>query len=200
MLKAAVVVLLGALSCMPALAAVQTETIILIRHGEKPQHGLGQLSCKGLNRALKLPGVIERNFGKPDAIFAPNPARLKKDQGKPYAYVRPLATVEPTAIHYALPVDTRFGYDEIDGLKDALMQPDYHDRTVLVAWEHKQLVRLVRQLLKDNNGDKNVAPKWPHDDFDGIFVVKIERNNGQKMASFERLSQNLNGLSEACPQ
>ena len=28
------------------------ETIVMLRHGEKPAGGLGQLSCKGLNRAL----------------------------------------------------------------------------------------------------------------------------------------------------
>ena len=28
------------------------ETLICIRHGEKPATGLGQLSCQGLNRAL----------------------------------------------------------------------------------------------------------------------------------------------------
>ena len=54
-----------------------TETIVLIRHGEKPVEGLGQLNCQGLNRALALPFVIEKLFGKPDAVFAPDPAQSK---------------------------------------------------------------------------------------------------------------------------
>ena len=41
----------------PAFAA---ETIIFLRHGEKPEEGLGQLNCRGLNRALALPPVVER--------------------------------------------------------------------------------------------------------------------------------------------
>ena len=28
------------------------ETVVFVRHGEKPEKGLGQLSCRGLNRAL----------------------------------------------------------------------------------------------------------------------------------------------------
>lgn len=184
----------------PALAASQTETIIFIRHGEKPENGFGQLSCKGLNRALKLPAVIAREFGKPDAIFAPNPARLKNDEGKDYAYVRPLATIEPTAISFSMPVDTRFGFDEIDELQAALLKPKYRDKTVLVAWEHKQIVKLVKQLLKSNNGSKNAAMKWQGDDFDGIYVVKITRDGDHTKAAFERRSQNLNNQSVSCPQ
>jgi hypothetical protein len=30
-----------------------------VRHGEKPPHGLGQLDCRGLNRALALPALIQ---------------------------------------------------------------------------------------------------------------------------------------------
>jgi hypothetical protein len=41
------------------------ETIVLIRHGEKPDSGLGQLTCKGLNRALALPALLIGRYGKP---------------------------------------------------------------------------------------------------------------------------------------
>jgi hypothetical protein len=45
------------------------ETIVLVRHGEKPDKGLGQLDCQGLNRALALPPVIAKTFGRPSAVF-----------------------------------------------------------------------------------------------------------------------------------
>jgi hypothetical protein len=50
------------------------ETIVFIRHGEKLEGGFGQLNCQGLNRALALAPIIAKSFGKPDAIFAPNPS------------------------------------------------------------------------------------------------------------------------------
>jgi hypothetical protein len=34
------------------------ETIVFVRHGEKPQDGFGQLNCQGLNRALALASGI----------------------------------------------------------------------------------------------------------------------------------------------
>ena len=89
-----------------------TQTLVFIRHGEKPNEGLGQLNCKGLNRALALPSVIANSFGRPDVIYAPNPSDKKEDAGEFYDYVRPLATVEPTAILFKLPVDTSFGFGD----------------------------------------------------------------------------------------
>jgi hypothetical protein len=78
------------------------ETVIFVRHGEKAKGGLGQLSCQGLNRALALPSVIAKTFGRPDAIFAPDPN--KQIANEPFDYVRALATIEPTAIFFGLPV------------------------------------------------------------------------------------------------
>src|SRR5580658_9345545 len=60
----------------PALAASsspQVETIICIRHGEKPADGIGNLDPQGLNRALALPAVLLARYGKPSYIFAPDP-------------------------------------------------------------------------------------------------------------------------------
>src|SRR5579862_8886566 len=121
-----------------------TETIVIIRHGEKPADGLGQLSCQGLNRALALPPVLSKMFGKPAAIFAPNPSEQKEDGGKLYDYIRPLATIEPTAIAYGMPVNADIGQARIDDLRARLNEPAWHDTYVLVAWEHTMGMNLTR--------------------------------------------------------
>ncbi|MGC0053646.1 hypothetical protein ACNSPG_11345 [Brucella pituitosa] len=180
-------------------AASTTETIIMLRHGEKPEQGLGQLNCQGLNRALKLPAVIEQKFGKPDFIFAPNPAQLKEDKGAIYSYNRPLATVEPTAIKFGMPVDTRFGFKDIEELQATLAQPDYRNATVLVSWEHKQLVKLARNIVKDSGADKALVPKWPGEDFDSMYVLRITRDGAKTTTRFEQLKQGLNNQSASCP-
>jgi len=51
------------LSSAPQTPQVNGETIVLIRHGEKPAGGLGQLSCKGLNRSLALPSLLIGRYG-----------------------------------------------------------------------------------------------------------------------------------------
>jgi hypothetical protein len=183
----------------PAAADPVTQTVVLVRHGEKPAQGLGQLNCQGLNRALALPAVIAREFGKPDAIFAPNPAVAKPDNGQPYNYVRPLATIEPTAIAFGLPIDASIGVNDIDALRDRLDAPALRGARVLVAWEHVEIVKLARIMLYDHGGDPALVPAWPPNDFDSIYVIGITRDGAATTATFAHRQEGLNGLPTTCP-
>lgn len=177
-------------------AADAPERIVFVRHGEKPPLGLGQLDCRGLNRALALPAFFAKTFGKPDAIFAPDPAARKEDRGKLYDYVRPLMTIEPTAIAYGLPVDAHLAFDDVQGLRAALEAPRYAHALVFVAWEHRLIDVVVRDILKAHGADPALAPAWDDADFDGVDVVTLDGGR----ASFTRLAEGLDGLPEACPR
>ena len=174
------------------------ETIVFVRHGEKAHGGLGQLTCRGLNRALALPDVLLDKFGKPQFIFAPNPTQ-KVDGGK-YYYVRPIVTIDPTAIRCGLPVNTEFGYREIDGLEKELQKPVYQNATIFVAWEHGTMDDFAKKLLKDDGGNPALVPFWPDNEYDTIFIFKIAIKDGHKTISFAIDHEGLNNLSDACPQ
>jgi hypothetical protein len=90
--------------------------------------------------------VLAARFDRPAALFAPNPGVRKKD-GVPYNYIRPLATIEPTAIRLGLPVNTDIGLDELDALQAAITSPAYRDATVFVSWEHRLVAKMAAQLL-----------------------------------------------------
>jgi hypothetical protein len=175
------------------------ETLIFVRHAEKPPEGLGQLNCKGLNRALALPAVIAAKYGKPDAIYAPSPAELKDDGGKPYYYVRPLATIEPTAIQFGMPVQTPYGYSKIGDLGTALLDAQWHDRTVLVAWEHREIQEYVQSLVRSFGGNTRDVPRWDSDDFDSIYVVRLDWSSTPPVVHFAHDHEGLNGRAEDCP-
>ncbi|KAF3996315.1 hypothetical protein [Glaciimonas immobilis] len=176
------------------------ETIVFIRHGEKPKQGLGQLNCQGLNRSMALPDVLIKKFGKPDAIFAPDPSQLKKDGDRVYAYVRPLATIEPTAIRLEMPVNVAFGFDNSAGLKDALLAPVYKNAVVFVAWEHHLAEKVARQLVASiSKTEAAKVPEWQNDDFDSIYVVRTGISAGVEGVSFNIDKQGLNALSSTCP-
>ncbi len=183
-------------------ALADTETILFIRHGEKSPDGYGQLSCKGLNRSLALAARLQSRFGKIDAIFAPDPSKQKMDGGAlSYDYVRPLATIEPTAVRFGLPVHAALGYAETDKLLAALQVAEYRNATVLVAWEHHQLQALVPQLLAALGGDAGSVPEWHGGDFDSIWRVTITRGqdgHGEHVA-FSHDQQELDGQPDACP-
>jgi len=181
----------------PARGDDAVERIVLLRHGEKPKAEFGQLDCQGLNRALALPAVIAKTFGTPNAIFAPDPNQQVHAQGGSYSYVRPLATIEPTAIVFGLPVDVSFGMSNVDGLRAALEQPRYKNALVLVAWEHRQIAGIARALLLAHGGDARKVLDWDHHDFDSFYVVKIAKTGDSSNASFDHLPQGLDGQPKA---
>jgi hypothetical protein len=154
-----------------------------------------------LNRALALPKVLLEKYGAPQFIFAPNPTEKVDTKVEPagYYYVRPLATIEPTAIRCGLPVNTQFGYREIKGLESELQKQEYQNATVFVAWEHGLLDEFAKNLATDNGGDPAQVPAWAGGEYDMIFVFKISAENGRKTISFTLDHEGLNGLSDVCP-
>jgi hypothetical protein len=180
-------------------ASDTTETVVIMRHGEKPAGGYGQITCQGLQRALALPNVLTPQFGVPQAIFAPDPFEKVTDSAGSFYYVRPLATIEPTAIRLGLPVNTRYGYADIKSLQSALADPIYADATIYVAWEHVYLQQLVQNLMNAYGGGATV-PSWPNSDYDSVYVVRLTYSNGIIInAQFTHDYEGLNNLSTTCP-
>jgi len=180
---------------------VAQETIVAIRHGEKPAGGLGQLTCRGLNRALKLPKVLVPRFGRPNAIYAPDPAVGVTDgSSRQYSYVRPLITIEPTAIALGMPVNAQIGFTDIAKLQSELTAPANANALIFVAWEHEMLNEFARQMLRSYGKDPSAVPDWPNDDYDRIYIFKIEQNQGKSALTFKVEHEHLNGsLSDSCP-
>ena len=186
-----------AMSC--ASVQADTTTIVIVRHGEKPAQGLGQLTCQGLNRSLALAPLLLTRYGNPVAIYAPNPALPKTDKGIRYAYVRPLATIEPLAIRAGLPVNIKWGMTDIDPLAAQLLASPAG--THLVAWEHHLGELLARRLLSRLGGNPNEVPQWEDTDFDSIYVIHFSENEkGLRQVRFSHEQEGLNDLPESCSE
>ena len=183
----------------PGPPGAKVETLVCIRHGEKPPGGFGQLNCQGLNRALALPPVLLGKYGPPQFLFAPNPSSTILDPAGIYDYVRPLATIEPTAIYCGLPVNTQFAYQDIADLEAELKQDTYQKAVVYIAWEHLYLVAFVQGVVQAYGGNVTQVPAWPDDDYDTIFVVRITRIADKAFVSFTVDHEGLNNLSSHCP-
>ena len=174
-----------------------TETLVFIRHGEKPSGGYGQLTCQGLNRALALPSVLTSRYGNAKYVFAPNPTGTIPDAAGSFYYVRPLATIEPTAISLGLPVNVRYGYTDIAGLQSELLGGSYAGATVFIAWEHEYLQPVVQNILNQYGAGVSV-PVWASTDFDSVYVVRLTNSGGVVTAQFTHDLEGLNGLSTSC--
>jgi len=188
--------LLLSLTSLPARTTV--ETLVFMRHGEKPADGFGQLAPQGLLRSLALPDVLLPRFGRPDFLFAPSPADKVKElnTGRYYDYVRPLATIEPTAIRCGMPVNASIGYEDIGALKRELLQKKYWSATVFLSWEHLQIRALAREVLLRHGLNPDIIPAWNENDFDSLYVVKITRQDGRVTAlSFAHQYEGLNNVT-----
>jgi hypothetical protein len=174
-----------------------TETIVAIRHGEKPAEGLGNLNCKGLNRALALPEVLLSKYGKPSFIFAPNPE--ERVDGGDYNYIRPLVTIAPTAIRCELPINTEFGYTQIDDLAIELRKADYQHALIFIAWEHGELDKFAKQMVASYGGNPSLVPFWSEKDYDTIFVFRIRRIDGRNTLVFSIDHEGLSDVIDPCP-
>ena len=189
--------LLGQTQEPPQAADPKVETIIFFRHGEKPLLGLGQITCQGLNRALALPGVLTSKFGKPDVIYAPDPTGKVHDPAGTFDYLRPLATIEPTAIRLGMPVNCDYRYDQVKDLENELVSPAHAGQVIFIAWEHHNLDQMVKDLLQLKGGDPKQVPDWPGGEYDRIYILRIPAGNGPIV--FAQDHENLNNLSDNCP-
>lgn len=175
----------------------KVETIIFIRHAEKPEAGLGQLNCRGLNRALALPAVLTSKFGKLDQIYAPDPTGKVHDPAGAFDYLRPLATIEPTAIQLGMAVSCDYHYDQIKELETELLSPERLGQVILVVWEYHFLNQMVKDLVQLKGGDPKQVPDWPGSEYDRIDILRIPAENGP--ITFTQDHENLNHLSDDCP-
>lgn len=128
----------------------------------------------------------------------PNPAIKKDDKGVSYAYVRPLATIEPLAIRVGLPVIIDQSMTEITPLATKLLERK--DGIQIVVWEHHWAEKLARQLLVSAGGNPDEVPRWSDADFDSLFVIRLsDGSSGNRQATFAQERQGLEHLSDLCP-
>jgi len=152
-------------------------TVIIVRHGEKPEKG-DNLSCQGQNRALQLPSVLLKKFGKPDYTYVP---ALKLGESSKHA--RMFQTVTPFAIKENLKVNSAFDEADVSNVAKDVRE---REGTVLLVWEHSQIQKLAQDLGVSD------SPKWQDDDFDSIWVITYENHK----ASLTRNKQGLNPSTE----
>jgi hypothetical protein len=148
--------------------------IVLMRHGDKdPSEDWNHnLDAAGLKRSLALPQVLLGRYGKPDAIFAPQP---KAPNG---GNIRSIQLITPTAVEAQVNIDTAWGVgDEAQLAQQLSTDPALDGKLVFVVWEHKAIPELAKALGID-------APKWKSADFDSLWI--LTNSNGHLVLSIDK--------------
>ena len=157
-------------------------TILIIRHAEKPDTGVG-LSNEGGKRAQVyteyFPGL--QIAGKPlklDHLFAA--ADSKNSQ-------RPRLTLEPLARALNLPLDVRFEADDWKKLAEDLRSTDY-GRQLLICWHHRPIPDLLREL---GANPAKLLPngEWPKDVFNWVIVLRFDAEGRLIPSRSQRIKQ-----------
>ncbi|WP_347911543.1 histidine phosphatase family protein [Pseudomonas grandcourensis] len=179
-----------------------TQTLVFLRHGEKPAGGLGQLNCQGLNRAIDLATLLPEKFGKANYVFAANPTR-NVEEGEfdnSYSYIRPLMTISPSAIKLGLPVNINFSANDTSDLADELLHDKYHNSIIYTAWSHGYLPELINTVAGEATGkDAKIIDDWESSDYDSLYVLTLTWHNGKASLQSHVYKQGLDNGAETCP-
>ncbi|MDT8904653.1 histidine phosphatase family protein [Pseudomonas fluorescens] len=178
------------------------QTLVFLRHAEKPAGGLGQLNCQGLNRAIDLATLLPERFGEADYVFAANPTR-NVEEGEldnSYSYIRPLMTISPSAIKLGLPVNIDYSANDTSDLASELMADKYHNATIYTAWSHGYLPELINKVAAKAMGRKHtITDDWASGDFDSLYVLTLTWHNGKASLSSRSYKQGLDNGQKTCP-
>lgn len=177
--------------------------IMFIRHAEKPENGVHgvtpagekdkeDLIVDGWQRAGALArffwpidGVMPAGLSKPTAIFAAAVNSASKS-------IRPQHTVTPLSQLSGIAIDTSYG-DGDEAALAAAVEAAAANGPVLVAWQHQQIPCLIANIA-----GSPIAPEWPGDRFDLVWVLNSTGSNIWFFSQFPQLL--LAGDSDALVQ
>jgi hypothetical protein len=163
------------------------ERILFIRHAEHhsetgiTEDGLQDpqsLNARGWQRAGALIGLFSRprkGQSPPDAIYA---SAIEKDSEsrRPQQTVAPLLALlrAKRGVTYC----SAFAKHAVKELAEDLMT---RKGTVLVAWEHSVIPKILAQL-----GVEDAPCKWPNDRYDMIWSIERDEDGGWTFAETDQ--------------
>ena len=155
----------GTLSAQKQEDALAGNTVLIVRHAEKPEAGR-ELTVQGEKRARAYISYFEPfhegNWNvNVDALFA----GADSDNS-----VRPRLTLEPISRALGLRLDTSVSTKDPEKLVN-LLKTQPHGKHPLVAWRHGQ----IPALLQAFGASPSLIPggKWPDDTYDWVVVLQF---------------------------
>jgi hypothetical protein len=139
--------------------------IIIVRHAEKPpaEAESPNLSETGWKRANLLPSLFLSSnshtprFDQPDVLFATHATKKSN---------RPVETITPLSQALRLPVDDRYGRQQLSPFVEELKSGKYAGKVVLICWHHGEMQELAQTIGIVN------PPAWPETLFDRVWQIR----------------------------
>ena len=159
-------------------------TVVIIRHGEKPDSGT-DLSPQGQAHAEAYVGyfqhlVVDGVPFHPDMLVASADSKNS---------ARERLTLTPLSQALKLPIDQRFADKDVKPLFQALAS-EQHGKSILIAWHHGELAKLLRAFGADPDA---LLPdgKWPGSVFNWTVVLRYDHAGNLIPGSAQIIQQDL---------
>ncbi|MDX8534689.1 flagellar basal body-associated protein FliL [Mesorhizobium sp. VK25A] len=152
-----------------ATAGLADATVLIVRHGEKPDSGTG-LSPAGEARAKAYVHYFQPLRLDDGTNFRPDVLVASADS---HNSARERLTLTPLGEALNLPIDQRFADKDVKALVKALSS-ESHGKSILIAWHHGELAKLIKAFGADPDA---LLPggKWPGDVFDWVVVLRFDQ-------------------------
>ena len=163
-------------------------TVLIIRHSEKPDTGTG-LNAAGETRARLYtkyfqPFEEEGLSIQVDSLYAGADSKSS---------MRPRLTLEPLSKSSGMPLHSNIGTKDSDTLVQKL-KTEAHGQHPLIAWRHGEIPALLRAF---GASPEKLLPngQWPDEIFDWVIVLNIGVDG--QLTSGKRIHQSLKLLGSA---
>lgn len=190
------------------------ETIMIIRHAEKPtakgeapsgvtadgDQDFEALTVRGWQRAGGLVSLFAPTAGRPAALATPEaiyasrpkaPHEHGPEEGskslRPWQTIVPLAAcLGPKLVPDGQPNLNFAKGEEKELAEDVLKNPA---KAVLICWQHESIDAIVENLVKGHEVKGKIPTDWPGDRFDIVFVFSLPPGGGAW--TFQQVPQRL---------
>jgi hypothetical protein len=161
---------------------LSNNTVLIIRHSEKPDNGTG------LNAAGEVRARLYTKYFQPfqeeglsiqvDSLYAGADSKNS---------LRPRLTLEPLSKSSGIPLHSNIGTKDSELLVQEL-KTEAHGQHPLIAWRHSEIPTLLRAL--GASPDKLLPNgQWPDDVFDWVVVLNMGPDG--ELASAKLIHQSL---------
>jgi hypothetical protein len=176
------------LICQREPAAMPSQTIMIIRHAEKPDgtsNGIDETDAiddkslipRGWQRAGAWAELFFPSLGRqpalptPTAILASAPEDHHDAAGDGSKSKRPMQTVSPLAGKLGIVINLQFSKGQENLVAE---EASGINGIVLICWQHEDIAAIAQAIVGSSNG---VPANWPGDRFN--IVLRLDRpNNG----------------------
>ena len=165
-LSFSMMVLVGAAAQTPGGDQLAGDTVLIVRHAEKPKVGR-ELTPEGESRARAYARYFEP-FQEDGMRFNVDALYAGADSDNS---IRPRLTLEPLSRATGLKLDTTIGTKDPEALV-RLLRTQTHGTHPLVAWRHGEIPALVQAF--GASADLIPGGKWPDDTYDWVVVLTFD--------------------------